>query len=54
MAEHLIERMTWQEVEAAPGVVGDATRTRLETGERMVGAVVVRIVQVCREMAGKG
>jgi hypothetical protein len=39
MAEHLIERMTWQEVEAASGVVG---------------AVVPRIVQVCRETAGKG
>jgi creatinine amidohydrolase/Fe(II)-dependent formamide hydrolase-like protein len=34
-------------------VVGDATRARLETGERIVGAVVPRIVQVCREMAGK-
>jgi len=36
------------------GVVGDATRARLETGERMLAAVVPRIVQVCREMAGKG
>ena len=36
------------------GVVGDATRARAETGERMVVAVVPRIVQVCREMAGKG
>ena len=38
----------------ASGVVGDATRARLETGERVVAAVVPRIVQVCREMAGKG
>jgi creatinine amidohydrolase len=38
----------------ASGVVGDATRARIETGERMVAAVVPRIVQVCREMAGKG
>lgn len=35
------------------GVVGDATRARHELGERMVGAVVPRIVQVCKEMAGK-
>jgi creatinine amidohydrolase len=35
------------------GVVGDATRARLETGEKLVSAVVPRIVQVCREMAGK-
>jgi creatinine amidohydrolase len=35
------------------GVVGDATRARLELGERMVEAVVPRIVQVCKEMAGK-
>jgi creatinine amidohydrolase len=38
---------------SASGVVGDATRARRETGERMVEAVVPRIVQVCREMAGK-
>ena len=37
----------------ASGVVGDATRARLETGERMVAAVVPRIVQVCKELAGK-
>jgi creatinine amidohydrolase len=37
----------------ASGVVGDATRARLELGERMVEAVVPRIVQVCKEMAGK-
>ncbi len=36
------------------GVVGDATRARVETGERMVAAIVPRIVQVCRELAGKG
>jgi creatinine amidohydrolase len=35
------------------GVVGDATKARLETGERIVSAVVPRIVQVCKEMAGK-
>ena len=35
------------------GVVGDATRARRELGERMVDAVVPRIVQVCKEMAGK-
>jgi creatinine amidohydrolase len=37
----------------ASGVVGDATRARLETGEAIVAAVVPRIVQVCRDMAGK-
>ena len=37
----------------ASGVVGDATRARLETGERVVSALLPRIVQVCREMAGK-
>jgi creatinine amidohydrolase len=36
------------------GVVGDARRASRETGERIVGAVVPRIVQVCREMSGKG
>jgi creatinine amidohydrolase/Fe(II)-dependent formamide hydrolase-like protein len=35
------------------GVVGDATKARLETGERIVAALVPRIVQVCKEMAGK-
>jgi creatinine amidohydrolase len=35
------------------GVVGDATRARRELGERMVEAVVPRIVQVCKELAGK-
>ena len=38
---------------AESGVVGDATRARLETGERIVAALVPRIVQVCKEMAGK-
>jgi creatinine amidohydrolase len=33
------------------GVVGDATRARRETGERILEAVVPRIVQVAREMA---
>src|SRR5438477_5127438 len=35
------------------GVVGDATRATAELGERMVAAVVPRIVQVCKDMAGK-
>jgi creatinine amidohydrolase len=35
------------------GVVGDATRATRETGERIVAAVVPRIVQVARELAGK-
>ena len=35
------------------GVVGDATLARRETGERIVSALVPRIVQVCREVAGK-
>ena len=35
------------------GVVGDATRARVETGERVVAALVPRVVQVCKEMAGK-
>jgi creatinine amidohydrolase/Fe(II)-dependent formamide hydrolase-like protein len=34
------------------GVVGDATRARRETGERVVEVVVPRIVQVAREMSG--
>jgi len=37
----------------ASGVVGDATKARLETGEKIVAALVPRIVQVCKEMAGK-
>lgn len=37
----------------ASGVVGDASRARVETGERIVEVLVPRIVQVCREMAGK-
>src|SRR5580765_6373696 len=35
------------------GVVGDATRATAETGNRIVTAVIPRIVQVCREMARK-
>jgi creatinine amidohydrolase len=35
------------------GVVGDATRASAATGERIVAALVPRIVQVCREMARK-
>lgn len=38
----------------ASGVVGDATRARAETGERMVAVLVPRLVQVCKDMAGKG
>src|SRR3954467_11997156 len=37
----------------ASGVVGDATRASRERGERMVAAVVPRIVQVCRDLSGK-
>ncbi len=37
----------------ATGVVGDARNARLETGERMVAAVVPRIVQVCKDLSGK-
>jgi creatinine amidohydrolase len=37
----------------ASGVVGDATKASAETGERMVSAVVPRLVQVCRDLAGK-
>src|SRR5438876_6954305 len=37
----------------ASGIVGDATRASAETGERIVSALIPRIVQVCREMAGK-
>jgi creatinine amidohydrolase len=35
------------------GVVGDATRASVETGEKMVSALIPRIVQVCQELAGK-
>ena len=35
------------------GVVGDATRASRETGERIVAALVPRIVQVSKETAGK-
>src|SRR6266508_1909766 len=35
------------------GVVGDATRARLETGEKIVSALIPRIVQVCKDMAVK-
>jgi creatinine amidohydrolase len=35
------------------GVVGDATKARRETGEKMVSVVIPRIVQVCEELAGK-
>jgi creatinine amidohydrolase len=35
------------------GVVGDATRARRETGEKMVSVLIPRIVQVCKELAGK-
>jgi creatinine amidohydrolase len=35
------------------GVIGDATKARLETGERIVEALVPRIVQVCKELARK-
>jgi creatinine amidohydrolase len=37
----------------ASGVVGDATRASRELGERMVEAVVPRILQVCKDLAGK-
>jgi creatinine amidohydrolase len=37
----------------ASGVVGDATRASRETGEKMLAALIPRIVQVCREVAGK-
>ena len=35
------------------GVVGDATRASAETGEKIVEALIPRIVQVCKEMSGK-
>ena len=37
----------------ASGVVGDATRARLETGEKILSALIPRIVQVCKELSGK-
>ena len=37
----------------ASGVVGDATKARRELGDRMVEALITRIVQVCKETAGK-
>ena len=37
----------------ASGVVGDATRAHVETGEKMVAVLIPRIVQVCKDMAGK-
>ena len=37
----------------ASGVVGDATRARRETGDKMISVLIPRIVQVCRELAGK-
>jgi creatinine amidohydrolase len=36
------------------GVVGDATRARPETGERLLEAVIPRMVQVCQDVAGSG
>ena len=35
------------------GVVGDATLARVETGEKMVSALIPRMVQICKELAGK-
>jgi creatinine amidohydrolase len=35
------------------GVVGDATKARRETGERVVAALVPRMVQVAQEFAGR-
>jgi creatinine amidohydrolase/Fe(II)-dependent formamide hydrolase-like protein len=35
------------------GVVGDATKASLETGDKMLSVLIPRIVQVCREVAGK-
>src|SRR4029078_3911540 len=37
----------------ASGVVGDATRARVRTGEQIVAALIPRIVQVCKEMSQK-
>jgi hypothetical protein len=36
------------------GVVGDATRARLETGQAIVDAVIPRIVQVVRDISTTG
>src|SRR5256885_14282079 len=38
----------------ASGVVGDATKARRETGERMLDALIPRIVQGCRGTSGSG
>lgn len=35
------------------GVVGDATRARRETGDRILSQALPRIIQVAREMAGR-
>jgi len=32
------------------GVIGDATRAKLETGQAIVEAVIPRVVQVVRDM----
>jgi creatinine amidohydrolase len=37
----------------ASGVVGDATLASRETGEKMVSVLIPRMVQVCKELAGK-
>jgi creatinine amidohydrolase len=39
---------------SASGIVGDSTRATRETGERVLAAVIPRMVQVCREMSGAG
>jgi creatinine amidohydrolase/Fe(II)-dependent formamide hydrolase-like protein len=36
------------------GVVGDATRAKLETGQAIVEAVIPRVVQVVRDMSATG
>lgn len=38
---------------SASGVVGDATRARAETGERVLAAVIPRMVQVCRDLTAR-
>jgi creatinine amidohydrolase len=35
------------------GVVGDATRARVETGEKMLSVLIPRMAQICKELAGK-
>src|SRR3954447_3096690 len=35
------------------GVVGDATKARAETGEKRLSVLIPRIVQFCKELAGK-